>query len=89
MSRAANILHWVQTVDEGDPVAFGLDHAPNFQLSQATGYTYQDRGQKDKQGNVRMADGTKPSGMMTNDAGQGRMNMQMSPQDMQLMDVRP
>ena len=91
MSRAANIIAWVQAVDEADPVAFGLDHDPNFHLSNAAGYTYQDRGQKDKQGNVRVMSGTKPSGMMVNNdpAAMGRMNVQMDPQDMQMMDVRP
>lgn len=90
MSRAGNILQWVQTVDEGDPVAYGMDHDPQFQLNQATGYTYQDRGQKDKQGNTRMSDGTKPAGMEVNNdpAAQGRWNMQMNPQDMQQMDTR-
>jgi hypothetical protein len=89
MSRASNILDWVQAVDEGDPVAFTMDHNPQHQLNVATGYTYQDRGQKDKQGNTRVGDGTKPSGMITNDVGQGRMNQIMTPDDQHMMDVRP
>ncbi len=89
MSRAGNILQWVQTVDEGDPVAFTMDHDPMHRMSVASGYTYQDRGQKDKQGNVRQTDGTKPSGLMTNDVGNGRWNQQMSPEDQHMMDVRP
>ena len=91
MSRASNILQWVQAVDEGDhPVAFSVDHGPQFQLNQQPGYTYQDRGQKDKQGNTRMADGTKPSGMeVGNDpTAMGRWNQQMSPEDMHMMDTR-
>lgn len=91
MSRAANILHWVQTVDEADPVAFTVDHSPQFHMSGQTGYTYQDRGQKDATGNARMGDGTKPAGMMVNNdpAAQGRLNTQMSPEDQHMMDVRP
>lgn len=91
MSRAANILTWVQSVDEGDPVAFTLDHNPQFQLNQTPPYNYQGRGPGDAIGNSRMGDGTKPAGMMVNNdpTAQGRMNTQMSPQDMQLMDVRP
>jgi hypothetical protein len=91
MSRASAILQWVRTVDEGDPTAFTVDHDPNFFLNNQTGYTYQDRGKKDVQGNTRMADGTKPAGMMvTNDpAAQGRTNTHMSPEDAKMMDVRP
>ncbi len=89
MSRAGNILQWVQTVDEGDPVAFSVDHNPGHHLSVATGYTYQDRGQKDQQGNVRTGDGTKPAGMITNDVANGRWNKTMSAQDQAMMDVRP
>lgn len=91
MSRAAQILHWIHMVDEGDPVAYEVDHHPQFQMNQQTGYTYQDRGAKDGQGNTRMMDGTKPSGMIVNNdpAAQGRMNTHMMPQDMQMMDVRP
>lgn len=90
MSRAKNILEWVQTVDEGTPVAHVVDHDQSHHLSVAPGYTYQDRGQKDKQGNVRMADGTKPAGMITNDSvANGRTSNMMSPEDQHMMDVRP
>ena len=92
MSRAANILTWVQQVDEGDPVAFSTDHNPQFQVNQAQGYNYQGRtGMPDPVGNSRMGDGTKPAGMMVNNdqTANGRMNTQMNPQDMQMMDTRP
>lgn len=89
MSRARNILEWVQAVDEGTPVAYTTDHDQAHHLSVAPGYTYQDRGQKDKQGNVRMADGTKPAGMIGGDVANGKTNMTMSPEDQHMMDVRP
>ena len=91
MSRASSIIAWVQAVDEGEPVAFATDHDPMYHLSQAAGYTYQNRGQKDKQGNVRVADGTKPVGMIVNNdpAAQGKTNQQMNPEDQHMMDTRP
>ncbi len=71
MSRAGAILQWVQTVDEGDPSSWTVDHEPQFHLTAGQGYTYMNRGQKDRQGDTRMADGTKPSGMEIGGGGGG------------------
>jgi hypothetical protein len=90
MSRAGNILEWVYLVDEADtPTAFTTDRQDSHGLSMAKGYTYQNRGQKDRQGDSEKSDGTKPSGMVSNvPAHKGRTNIKMSSQDQEMMDTQ-
>lgn len=75
MSRAGNILQWVNAVDE--ETAFTVDHEPQYHLTAGAGYTYMNRGQKDRQGDTRMADGTKPSGMEVGGQGPGSSDPSM------------
>lgn len=55
MSRAKNILDFIA---EQDP-----ETQAQHDLNQAKGYTYQDRGQKDDQGDTKKKPGDKPTGM--------------------------
>lgn len=55
MSRARNILDYIV---EQDPETMA-----QHDLNMAKGYTYQDRGQKDDQGDTKKKSGSKPVGM--------------------------
>lgn len=59
MSRAKEILDVIQGMEvvEEDP-----ETQTQHDLNQASGYTYQDRGQKDAQGDTKKKSGTKASG---------------------------
>ena len=54
MSRAKEILDVIEAMDP--------ETQSQHDLNQASGYTYQDRGQKDDQGDTKKKSGTKASG---------------------------
>ena len=90
MSRASNILRWINAVDENnlleeEPSAFTTDTQDQYHLSRAMGYTYQDRGQKDPNMDTEVDDGTKPSGMLVN--GMGDTDHMMDAEDQRKMDT--
>jgi hypothetical protein len=57
MSRARQILDFVEGY-ETDP-----ESQEQHDLNLQKGYTYQDKGKKDDQGDTKKKSGTKPSGM--------------------------
>jgi hypothetical protein len=84
MSRAQDILGWVMGQDEEAPAAFSVDDDAGHKLTKASGYTYQDRGQKDQQGDTKDSDGTKPAGLNK----EGKNDRKMPAPDKSKMDVR-